>query len=175
MGCLKDLLHGWLLNRLPDIARAGAKFFAFAIVGGFFSQIAVPSATPYLEMWAFSHLGISYKDPLFRILAPEGEFRQVKDGNEVLDGLLTYHRVFCGWQRNGESRIDYCVQRIIEPEFRRPPSQWSFSKDSEVKIMLVGREGGHLNLRDPLIFRQCIHLCDVAVLLNRGSYVEQYD
>jgi hypothetical protein len=23
--------------------------------------------------------------------------------------------------------------------------------------------------------RQCIHLRDVAVLLNRGSYVEQYD
>jgi alginate O-acetyltransferase complex protein AlgI len=30
-------------------------------------------------------------------------------------------------------------------------------------------------LKDPLIFRQCIHLRDVAVLLNRGSYVEQYD
>jgi hypothetical protein len=32
-----------------------------------------------------------------------------------------------------------------------------------------------LTLKDPLIFRQCIHLRDVAVLLNRGSYVEQYD
>jgi hypothetical protein len=31
------------------------------------------------------------------------------------------------------------------------------------------------DLKDPLIFRQCIHLRDVAVLLNRGSYVEQYD
>jgi hypothetical protein len=30
-------------------------------------------------------------------------------------------------------------------------------------------------LKDPLILRQCIHLRDVAVLLNRGSYVEQYD
>ena len=30
-------------------------------------------------------------------------------------------------------------------------------------------------LKDPLIFRQCIHVRDVAVLLNRGSYVEQYD
>jgi hypothetical protein len=33
----------------------------------------------------------------------------------------------------------------------------------------------HSALKDPLIFRQCIHLRDVAVLLNRGSYVEQYD
>lgn len=30
-------------------------------------------------------------------------------------------------------------------------------------------------LKDPLIFRQCIHLRDVAVLLSRISYVEQYD
>jgi hypothetical protein len=30
-------------------------------------------------------------------------------------------------------------------------------------------------LKDPLIFRQCIHLRDIAVLFNRGSYVEQYD
>jgi hypothetical protein len=30
-------------------------------------------------------------------------------------------------------------------------------------------------LKDPLIFGQCIHVVDVAVLLNRNSYVEQYD
>ena len=32
-----------------------------------------------------------------------------------------------------------------------------------------------IGLKDPLIFRQCIHLRDIAVLLNRGSYVEQDD
>ena len=31
------------------------------------------------------------------------------------------------------------------------------------------------DLKDPLIFGQCIHVGDVAVLLNRNSYVEQYD
>jgi hypothetical protein len=36
-------------------------------------------------------------------------------------------------------------------------------------------ESSPCGLKDPLIFRQCIHLHDVAVLLNRGSYVEQYD
>jgi hypothetical protein len=30
-------------------------------------------------------------------------------------------------------------------------------------------------LKDPLIFRQCIQPRDIAVLLNRDSYVEQYD
>ena len=30
-------------------------------------------------------------------------------------------------------------------------------------------------LKDPLIFGQCIHERYVAVLLNRDSYVEQYD
>jgi hypothetical protein len=30
-------------------------------------------------------------------------------------------------------------------------------------------------LKDPLIFRQCIRLHDIAVLLNKDSYVEQYD
>jgi hypothetical protein len=34
---------------------------------------------------------------------------------------------------------------------------------------------GAVQLKDPLIFRQCIHLRDIAVLLNRGSYVEQDD
>jgi hypothetical protein len=30
-------------------------------------------------------------------------------------------------------------------------------------------------LKDPLIFRQCIQARDIAVLLNRDSYVDQYD
>jgi hypothetical protein len=42
------------------------------------------------------------------------------------------------------------------------------------RIQIALAEQGH-DLKDPLIFRQCIHLRDVAVLLNRGSYVEQYD
>ena len=32
-----------------------------------------------------------------------------------------------------------------------------------------------MGLKDPLIFGQCIYVGDVAVLLNRNSYVEQYD
>jgi len=36
-------------------------------------------------------------------------------------------------------------------------------------------ELGQQQLKDPLIFGQCIYVGDVAVLLNRNSYVEQYD
>ena len=32
-----------------------------------------------------------------------------------------------------------------------------------------------VGLKDPLIFRECIPLRDIAVLFTRDSYVEQYD
>jgi hypothetical protein len=44
-----------------------------------------------------------------------------------------------------------------------------------LKLQQTALERPPLHLKDPLIFRQCIHLRDVAVLLNRDSYVEQYD
>src|SRR3954453_16866576 len=48
-------------------------------------------------------------------------------------------------------------------------------KDADSKDAERIREIIERLLKDPLIFRQCIHLRDIAVLLNRGSYVEQYD
>src|SRR4051812_27309542 len=42
-------------------------------------------------------------------------------------------------------------------------------------IQLRKPDGLAFVTHDPLIFRQCNQPRDVAVLLNRGSYVEQYD
>ena len=51
--------------------------------------------------------------------------------------------------------------------------QFCFPLISILELALIGFWGG--GLKDPLIFGQCIYVGDVAVLLNRNSYVEQYD
>ena len=44
------------------------------------------------------------------------------------------------------------------------------------RFMQLGIAAGMgVGLKDPLIFGQCIHERYVAVLLNRDSYVDQYD
>jgi hypothetical protein len=114
------------------------------------------------------------------------------------------HRLYCSLSKAGSRILLECVEKFFaqsEPirvkcmiehvalligrhafhSDRAPNPRFEF--DLSLDLMLdeyksiheMRKELPHVNLKDPLIFRQCIHLRDVAVLLNRGSYVEQYD
>ena len=66
--------------------------------------------------------------------------------------------------------------RIPDRIAERPPEILAFRQQCDKWTCRVNHDPviTHL-LKDPLIFGQCIYVGDVAVLLNRNSYVEQYD
>jgi hypothetical protein len=87
-----------------------------------------------------------------------------RDGNPLVD-LRDFPQSLV--QINDEAALQF-VTDLVNP-------------DPTIRARALGNVDRRLSgfgpgdLKDPLIFRQCIHLRDVAVLLNRGSYVEQYD
>jgi hypothetical protein len=72
--------------------------------------------------------------------------------------------------------ISVLLMKACKQRSRGAVKRFQFPPDGLFLVGTISAEAMmDARLKDPLIFRQCIHLRDVAVLLNRGSYVEQYD
>jgi hypothetical protein len=92
-----------------------------------FTQIAVPLATPYTEMWIFGLLDVSLATPNFRVIGDPAEFVGRRQGRRTSD-YITYDRLFCGFT------LWPCIQRIVVPEFRAAPKRW---KMAPAKILVA--------------------------------------
>jgi hypothetical protein len=131
------------LNRyLAPTTNHAIKVLVGAVVGGFFSQVIVPSATPYAEMWVFDKIGWSLGPVAYRVIADKEDFKTREAGLPINGAYVTFHRIFCGASL---SSIKYCLQHIITPQFGENPRTWKLASDKDVKIMLIGRIDTGLN------------------------------
>jgi hypothetical protein len=91
------------------------------------SQFVVPSATPYLQMWAFQLTGFSVLPASF-LVATTAE-------GTPSDTDPEYYRVFCGLKHKTSQ---YCVMRSLEPTAGLPLDAWKLDPKKHTKAVLWG-------------------------------------
>jgi hypothetical protein len=104
------------------------------------SQFLLPSATPYLEMWAYSILGITLTTPTFLVVASAREVA-APDSPQNDPG---FYRIFCGYTFFVATK--YCVMRELSSTYTEPPRKWPVVPDKPAKAAFWGRGGKDFTL-----------------------------
>ena len=120
---------------MSTLAKEISGMIIAAVIGGIFSQFAVPLVIPYIELWTFKFTNISLFSPNFRVTADPTVSQNEKD-------YLTYSRVFCGVSL---STIKYCLQQEVVPVYGDAPEAWKLETNESIRVIMLGLVGEKLN------------------------------